>query len=145
MSVEFQFRNKKKLWSRSGTPTYSMIRNLFESGRIRGSEVIRLPKEDRLYPTNAFSIHGRGDCWIQIYDTKKYPTIKMSHLDHMACALAVLEQIAAVYDCVLLNDLDHGDSEIWKGKPPARIANKKSTFGIKIKPINISFGLKGLK
>jgi hypothetical protein len=143
MSVDFEFRNKKRMWSRNGTPTFSMIKKLFESGRVRGTKVVPLPKENRLFPVAAFSIDCGGDCWLHVYDTGKYPTIKMSHFDHIERAVDVLQKAAAIFDCVVLNDLDHGDSEIWAGKPKSKkIMVGKSSFGINIKPINISFGLK---
>jgi len=146
MSVDFEFRNKRKLWSSKGTPSYSMLKRLFESGRIRGTKVILLAKENRLFPVAAFSIDCGGDCWLHVYDTKRYPTVKMSHFDHIERAIAVLEQVAAIFDCVVLNDLDHGDSEIWAGKPPSKKpVIKKSSFGIKLKPINVNFGIKGFK
>jgi len=62
----------------------------------------------------------------------------------MEHAVAVLERVAALFDCVVLNDLDHGDSEVWRGKPIKKPV-KKSTFGIVIKPINISFGINPVK
>ena len=105
--------------------------------------MIRLPKENRLYPVDAFSIHGKGDCWLHFYDTGKYPIIKMSHFDHIECALKILEKVAAIFDVVVLNDLDHGDSEVWAGKPKSKkILIGKSSFGIKLKPIDLSFRMK---
>jgi len=143
MSVDFEFRNKKRMWSRNGTPTYSMVKKLFESGRIRGVTVVPLAKENRLFPVAAFSVNCGGDCWLHVYDTKKYPTIKMSHFDHIERAVDVLQKAAATFDVVVLNDLDHGDSEIWAGKPKQKkIIIGKSSFGIKLKPIDLSFGLK---
>jgi hypothetical protein len=144
MSVDFEFRNKKRMRSYAGTPSYSALKKLFESGRIHGVTVVSLPKENRAYQVPAFSLNCGEDCWLQIYDTGKHPTIKMSHFDHMERAVAVLERVAALFDCVVLNDLDHGDSEVWRGKPQKKLV-KKSTFGIVIKPINISFGINPVK
>lgn len=146
MSVDFQFRNKKRMWSRNGTPSFAAIKKLFESGKIRGVSIIPLPKENRLYPVPAFSVNCGGDCWLHFYDTGKYPMIKMSHFDHIERAVTVLEKVAAIFDVIVLNDLDHGDSEIWAGKPKTKkILIGKSSFGINIKPINVNFGFKGLK
>jgi len=144
MSVDFEFRNKKRMRSYAGTPSYSALKKLFESGRIHGTKVVSLPKENRAYQVPAFSLDCGEDCWLQFYDTGKHPTIKMSHFDHMERAVAVLERVAALFDCVVLNDLDHGDSEVWRGKPVKKPV-KKSTFGIVIKPINISFGINPVK
>ena len=140
MSVDFEFRNKKKMWSYSGTPSYAAVKKLFESGRIRGVKIVPLPKDQRMYQVPAFSLDCGGDCWLHIYDTGKYPTIKMSHFDHVERAIKVLQQVAAIFDCVVLNDLEHGDSEIWEGKPKSKKPVKKSTFGIQLKPINLRIG-----
>lgn len=146
MSVDFEFRNKKKMWSYAGTPSYSTLKKFFESGRIPGVKVVPLEKEYRMYPVAAFSLDCGGGCWLHIYDTQKSPTIKMSHFDHVERANKVLTKAAAFFDCVVLNDLEHGDSEIWAGKPPSKKIVKKSSFGISIKPIEINLGLyKGRK
>lgn len=147
MSVDFEFRNKKRMWSNTGTPSYSALKKLFESGRIRGTKVVSLPKDNRLYPDkNAFSVDCGGGCWLAIYDIGKYPTIKMSHFDHVERAIEVLQKAAAIFDVIVLNDLDHGDSEVWAGKPPSKKPLMKNmSFGIKLKPINLSFKIGGMK
>lgn len=143
MSVDFEFRNKKRMWSRNGTPTFAALKKLFESGKIRGVTVVPLPKENRLFPVPAFSVNCGGDCWLHFYDTGKYPIIKMSHFDHIERAVTVLEKVAAIFDVVVLNDLDHGDSEVWARKPKSKkILIGKSSFGIKLKPIDLSFRMK---
>jgi hypothetical protein len=146
MSVDFEFRNKKKMWSSNGTPSYSSLKKLFESGRIRGTKIVPLPKENRIYQDkNAFSIDCGGGCWLSVYDAGRYPLIKMSHFDHVERAMEVLQKAAAIFDCVVLNDLEHGDSEVWAGKPPSRKPLiKTSSFGFKIKPINLNL-MRGLK
>lgn len=147
MSVDFEFRNKKKMWSYSGTPTYGALKRLFESGRIRGVKVVPLPKENRIDPNrNAFSVDCGGGCWLAIYDIGKHPLIKMSHFDQVERAMEVLLKAAAIFDCVVLNDLEHGDSEVWAGKPPSKkpLVKSSSSFGIKIKPINLNI-MRGLK
>lgn len=146
MSVDFEFRNKKKMWSYSGTPSYSALKKYFTSGRARGVKVVPLPPEHRMFPVNAFSLDCGGGCWLHIYDTKISPTIKMSHFDHVERAMDVLQKAAAFFDVVVLNDLEHGDSDVWANqKPGTKKPVKKSSFGITLKPINLNFGLKGLK
>ena len=70
--------------------------------------------------------------------------------DIMPCevthAFGLLKKAAAFFDCVVLNDLEHGESEVWAGKPPSKKPVKKSSFGIAIKPIELNLGLyKGRK
>ena len=147
MSVDFEFRNKKKMWSYAGTPSYSTLKKFFESGKIPGVKVVPLEKDYRMYPVAAFSLDCGSGCWLYVYDTpKSYPTIKMSHFDHVERANKVLKKAAAFFDCVVLNDLEHGESEVWAGKPPSKKIVKKSSFGITIKPIELNLGLyKGRK
>lgn len=147
MSVDFEFRNKQKMWTYKGTPTYSTLKKYFESGRAGTNiKVVPLPKEYRMNPElNAFSVDCGGGCWLAVYETKRhYPLIKMSHFDHVERANMVLQKAAAFFDCVVLNDLEHGESDIWAGKPPKpKKIIKKSDIGftLKVKPINLNLGI----
>lgn len=142
MSVDFEFRNKHRMWTYKGTPTYSALRTYFESGKAGSNiKVISLPKEYRTFPVRAFSLDCGEGCLIHIYDTPRHPTIKMSHFDHVEKANIVLQKAAAFFDCVVLNDLDHGDSDMWAGKQPmSKKSAKKTSFGFKlsIKPIDLN-------
>jgi hypothetical protein len=144
MSVDFEFRNKQRMWTYKGTPTYTALKKYFESDNSGNAKAVPLPKEYRMYPVNAFTVDCGNGCSIHIYDTSKYPTIKMSHFDHVERANAILQKAAAFFDCIVLNDLDHGDSEVWAGKPPnsKKPVKKSSGFHINIKPINLNLGMR---
>lgn len=144
MSVDFEFRNKQRMWTYKGTPTYSALKKYFESGRAGNVKVVPLPKEHRMYPdADAFSLDCGGGCWIHIYNTKSGPAIKMSHFDHVEKAMSVLQKTAAFFDVVVLNDLEHGESDVWANIPPNKkkpIKQSTTRFKLNIKPIVISLG-----
>jgi len=148
MSVDFEFRNRQKTWTYKGTPTYSALKKYFGSDRSGNVKIHSLPEEHRIFPVNAFSLDCGGGCWIHVYDTARHPTIKMSHFDHVERANLVLQKAAAYFDCIVLNDLDHGDSDVWAGRKPVikKSVKQSSGFRINIKPFDLSsIGLRNNK
>jgi len=146
MSVDFEFRNKNNPLSYDGTPSYEKVKKLFESGKIKGVKVVPLPKENRMYPVDAFSVNCGGGCWLHIYNTGTPPTVKMAHFDHINKADMIMKQAANLLNCVVLNDLD--DSPYWsqKGynnwlKNKNKKNSEKSKFGISENSIKNVFGL----
>ena len=140
MSIDFEFRNKQRMWTYKGTPTYSELKKYFESGRAGNVKVIvNTDKRTYLPGIKAFSLDCGGGCWIHFYDTRRRPTIKMSHFDHVEKAISVLQKAAAYFDVIVLNDLEHGDSDIWAAIPPgSKLVKKETGFKINIKPFKIS-------
>jgi hypothetical protein len=140
MSVDFEFRNKDNPLSYDGTPSYEKVKKVFESGKIRGTKVVPLPKENRMYPTDAFSVDCGGGCWLAIFNTGTPPTIKMSHFDHVERAMQVTKQAAKLLNCTVLNDLE--DSPYWSQKTYEKSKTpERSKFGISESSIKNVFGL----
>ena len=146
MSVDFEFRNKDNPLSYDGTPSYEKVKKIFEGGKIRGTKVVPLPKENRMYPTDAFSVDCGGGCWLHIYNTGTPPTVKMAHFDHMDKAVKIMKQAAGLLNCTVLNDLDESPYWSQKGydnwlKNKNKKNSEKSKFGMSESSIRNVFGL----
>lgn len=111
MSVDWEFRDKNKPWLSTNTPTTSQLKKIFLSRKSRYIKVKSYPNKKN------FSVDCGNGCWIHIYDVKGYPLIKMLHFDHYEQANNLLQDVAKLYGCVVLNDLEHGETDVWAGKP----------------------------
>ena len=118
MSVDWEFRNKNKPWLYDGTPTTSQLKKIFTSGKIPGVKVMGLHKDNPLAKKySGFRVDCGGDCWLHIYDMGGIPKIVMQHFDHAEKADSVLKKVANIAGCAVLNDLEHGETDAWAGKP----------------------------
>jgi hypothetical protein len=139
MSVDFEFRNKKNPLSYDGTPSYEQVKKVFKSGKIRGCKVDRT-EIGRNGKESNFVVNCGGDCWLYVIDVGKYPLITMPHFDQYERADQVVKQIAKIFNCTVINDLE--DSPYWsqqsyeKSKSP-----KKSQYGISERSIRKVLGL----
>lgn len=124
MSVDWEFRNKKYPWSNEGTPTLSQLKKIFLSGKIPNVKVMGLHKNDvGSKKFKGFRVDCGGDCWLHVYEIGDTPLIKMLHFDHAEKANSILKSIANITGCTVLNDLEHGNTDVWAGKP-GKIVNR---------------------
>jgi len=138
MSVDFEFRNKKNPLSYEGTPSYSDVKKLFKSGKIKGTKIDKIEKNAK--GKESFSVNCGEECYIFIYDVGGQAFAVMPHFDNVLRADKVLQQVAKIFGCIVLNDLE--GSPYWsqadyrKSQIP-----EKSRSGISESSIRNIFGL----
>jgi len=139
MSVDFEFRNKNNPLSYEGTPSYEQVKKVFKDGKIRGCKIDRIEK-GRNGEEADFAVDCGGGCWIYVMKIGKQTLITMPHFDQYERADQVVKQIAKIFNCTVINDLE--DSPYWsqqsyeKSKVP-----KKSQYGISERSIRKVLGL----
>jgi len=138
MSVDFEFRNKKNPLLYDGTPSYEQVKKVFKSGKIRGCKIDRIERNAK--GAEEFVVNCGGDCWIYVIDVGGSTLITMPHFDHVERADQVLKQVAKIFNCTVLNDLE--DSPYWSQKTYEKSKiPEKSKFGISESSIRNVFGL----
>ena len=141
MSVDFEFRNKKNPLSYEGTPSYEQVKKVFKSGKIHGCKIDRIEKNVK--GAESVVINCGGDCWIYVIDVGGSPIITMPHFDHYERADQVVKQVAKIFNCTALNDLE--DSPYWSQKAYEKHEKLKHPDRVKVgiseRSIRTAFGL----
>lgn len=139
MSVDFEFRNKKNPLSYEGTPSYEQVKKVFKSGKIKGCKIDRI-ELGRQGGEATFVVNCGGDCWLYVHNLSKGTLVTMPHFDQYERADQVVKQVAKIFNCTVLNDLE--DSPYWSQKTYEKSKiPEKSKFGISESSIRNVFGL----